>query len=141
MSGSAPHNIIRGTSAPLGTELSHNERNQTMSFDQAKIWQALEVRLAITENPRNRQMLQTVIEHSKAEAARDLGQMMAALVDNPQMHNWFNGRDHGPKGLEAVTKYYRNFCTNGAAVFESPKDRVVVDDHNRLFANEGVVGV
>jgi hypothetical protein len=101
-----------------------------MSFDQAKMWQALEDRLAVTENPRHRQMLQTVIDHAKAEAARDLDRMMATLVDDPQMHNWSNGRDHGPKGLKAVTEYYRNFCTSGGAVFESPKDRVVVDDHN-----------
>jgi hypothetical protein len=37
-----------------------------MDFDQAISWRGLEDRLARTDNPRHRKMLQTVIDHAKA---------------------------------------------------------------------------
>jgi hypothetical protein len=101
-----------------------------MVFDQAKMWHALEERLATTESPRQRQMLTVVIEHAKAEADRSVERLMATLIDDPQYHFWVRGRDVGPKGHDAVRKYYEYFATSGGAVFESPKDRVVVDDHH-----------
>ena len=36
-----------------------------MAFDQSLMWQALEARLAETDNPRHRQMLEVVIESPK----------------------------------------------------------------------------
>ncbi len=99
-----------------------------MEFDQAEMWKALEERLARTENPRHRQMLEVVIEHAKAEADRSVERLMATLVPEPQYHFWVGGRDVGPKGHAAVEQYYRNFAVSGGAVFESPKERIVVDD-------------
>ena len=55
---------------------------------------------------------------------------MATSVDNPQYHFWVRARDVGPKGRDRVHEYYVTFATSGGAVFESPKDRIVVDDHN-----------
>ena len=101
-----------------------------MTFDQAKMWHALEERFAATDNPRHRQMLATVIEHAKAEADCSVDRLMATLIDDPQYHFWVRGRDVGPKGYDAVRKYYEYYATSGGAVFESPKDRVVVDDHH-----------
>jgi len=101
-----------------------------VNFDQAKMWHALEDRLAATENPRHRQMLEVVIEHAKAEADCSVERLMATLIDDPQYHFWVRGRDVGPKGRDAVRSYYEQFATSGGAVFESPKDRVVVDDHH-----------
>jgi hypothetical protein len=101
-----------------------------MPFDQAKMWQAIEARLAATDNPRHRQMLEVVIEHAKAEADRSVERLMATLVDDPQYHFWVRARDVGPKGRDRVHDYYVAFATSGGAVFESPKDRIVVDDHN-----------
>jgi len=101
-----------------------------VTFDQAKMWQALEERLVATENPRHRQMLGVVIEHAKAEADRSVDRLMATLTDDPQYHFWVRGRDVGPKGFDAVRQYYEYFAAGGGAVFESPKDRVVVDDHH-----------
>ena len=99
-----------------------------IDFDQSVIWQQLEERLAKTENPRHRQMLQTVIDHGKAEAAGDVPAMLATLNDDPQYHFWGQGRDWGPKGLDAVRAYYVGFVASGAGFFESRKDRIVVDD-------------
>lgn len=101
-----------------------------MPLDQSVMWQAIEARLAATENPRHRQMLEVVIEHSKAEAARSVDRLMATLVDDPQYHFWIRGKDMGPKGRDGVLGYYVDFVRRGGAVFESPKERIVVDDHN-----------
>jgi hypothetical protein len=108
-----------------------------LQFDQSTIWRALEERLARTENPRHRQLLSVVIAHGKAEAARDLDGLMATLVADPQYHFWSNGRDHGPKGYDAVRDYYRDFVLSGGAVFESPKERIAVDDD--MVCHEGTL--
>jgi hypothetical protein len=99
-----------------------------MEFDQSEMWRALEERLARTENPRHRQLLEVVIEHAKAEADRSVDRLMATLVSDPRYHFWVGGRDVGPKGFEGVAEYYRNFVAGGGAIFESPKERIVVDD-------------
>ena len=101
-----------------------------MQLVQSTMWQAIEERLAITTNPRHRAMLEVVIADAQAEADRSVERLMATLVDDPQYHFWVGGRDVGPKGRTAVVAYYEQFVGSGGAVFESPKDRVVVDDHN-----------
>jgi hypothetical protein len=108
-----------------------------LKFDQSRIWADLEARLARTENPRHRQLLETVIAHGKAEAALDVDGLMATLVPEPQYHFWIGGRDLGPKGYDGVRAYYEAFATSGGAVFESPKERIVVDDDT--IAHEGVI--
>jgi hypothetical protein len=108
-----------------------------LQFDQSTIWHALEERLARTEHPRHRQLLSVVIAHGKAEAARDLDGLMDTLVADPQYHFWTNGVDHGPKGYDAVRAYYRDFVLSGGAVFESPKERIIVDDDS--IGHEGTI--
>jgi len=108
-----------------------------MQLDQSKMWETFERRLAATDDPRHRTMLEVVIEHARAEADRSVERLMATLVDDPQYHFWVAGRDIGPKGADAVHEYYVNFVGSGGAVFESPKDRVVVDDHNVVGEAEG----
>src|SRR3954469_17451491 len=98
-------------------------------IQQSRMWTALEERLAVTSDSRHRQMLAVVIEHAKAEAVRSVERLLATLVDDPQYHFWVNGRDLGPKGAAEVRAYYVDFVVNGGAIFESPKDRIVVDDH------------
>lgn len=106
------------------------------NFDQAKMWHGLQERLDRTDNPRHRQMLEVVIEHSRAEADRSVDRLMATLIDDPQYCFWVRGRDVGPKGYDAVRHYYEQFAIGGGAVFESPKDRVVVDDHHVVTESE-----
>ncbi len=101
-----------------------------MDFDQAISWYGLEDKLARTTNPRHRQMLQTVIDHARAESNGDVDGLMATLNDDPQYHFWNRGKDWGPKGLDGVRKYYEDFVASGAGFFESEKVRVVVDDDN-----------
>ena len=109
-----------------------------VSVDQSQMWLALEERLHHTNDPRHRQMLQAVIEHARAEADRSVERLMNTLVGDPQYHFWVAGRDIGPKGAAAVRDYYVEFVRGGGAVFASPKDRVVVDDHNIVSEAEVV---
>ena len=101
-----------------------------LEFDQSITWRDLEDRLAKTTNPRHRSMLQTVIEHAKAEANGDVDGLMATLGVNPQYHFWSGGRDWGPKGAAEIRTYYEQFVASGAGFFESYKPRIVVDDDN-----------
>ena len=46
------------------------------------MWQALEERLAATDDRRHRTMLEVVIEHAKAEADRSVERLMATLGED-----------------------------------------------------------
>lgn len=108
-----------------------------LAFDQAAVWRDLEARRDESKRERHRQLLQVVIDHGRAEVARDLDAVMATLVAEPRFHIWVGGRDVGPKGQDAVRSYYEAFFSGGGAVFASPKERIVVDD--RTIAHEGPV--
>jgi hypothetical protein len=101
-----------------------------VEFDQSVTWKELEDRLARTSNPRHRRMLQTVIDHARAESDGDVDGLMATLSSDPQYHFWSAGRDWGPKGAEQVRAFYEDFVASGAGFFESRKPRIVVDDDN-----------
>jgi hypothetical protein len=107
----------------------------TLDFVPARSWEALQARLDRTENQRHRQLLQVVINHVKFEIDRSLDGLMGTLVADPQYHFWSNGKDHGPKGYDAVRSYYEAFVLDGGAVFESIKERIVVDDD--IVSHEG----
>ena len=122
---------IQALAQRAGTRPCLDQKGTTMkTFDQSKMWQAIEERLAQTDNARHRKMLETVIEHARAEADRSVERLMKTLVDDPMYHFWVGGRDVGPKGTDGVRNYYGNFVAAGGAVFESPKERIVVDDYN-----------
>ena len=108
-----------------------------ITFDQSIGWQALEERLAVTESPRQRRLIETVIAHAKAEAEFDLDGLMKTLVAEPAYHFWRDGKDFGPKGYDGVRKYYDDFVASGAAVLTSRKDRIVVDDFS--ITHEGII--
>ena len=108
-----------------------------ITFDQSIGWQALEERLAVTESPRQRKLIETVIAHAKAEAEFDLDGLMKTLVAEPEYHFWRDGRDVGPKGYDGVRNYYKDFVASGAAVLTSRKDRIVADDHS--ITHEGII--
>jgi SnoaL-like protein len=107
-----------------------------MEFDLTITWQQLEDRLAKTTNLRHRKMLETVVEHAKAEAAGSVDRLLATLNDDPQYHFWSGGKDWGPKGRDAVRAYYESFVASGAGFFESYKPRIVVDDDNVVTESE-----
>lgn len=107
-----------------------------LTFDQTITWRHLEERLARTTSPRHRHMLQTVIDHARAESAASVDGLMATLCADPQYHFWSNGKDWGPKGHAAVRGFYENFVARGEGFFESHKARIVVDDDTVVTETE-----
>ena len=107
-----------------------------LTFDLSITWQELEKRLERTTSPRQRRMLQTVIDHGKAEAAASVDGLMATLCADPQYHFWSGGHDWGPKGHAAVRRFYENFVAGGEGFFESRKSRIVVDDDTVVTETE-----
>ena len=99
-----------------------------LDFDQSVTWQVLEKRIAETDSARQRAIMQTVLAHMKAEADADLDGLMNTLVADPQYHTWTAAGDTGPKGYDAVRKFYADFIAGGGAILVSPIDRLVVDD-------------
>jgi hypothetical protein len=101
-------------------------------FDAQQTWTSFEKFQGQTKTPRQAQILQTVIDHSRAEVAGDIDGVMATLTDNPEYHDYgvFKGvpTDTGPKGLDAVSALYNTMVDNGSYVIESQKHRVIVDD-------------
>jgi hypothetical protein len=108
-----------------------------LDFDQSVGWTALEARLAATDSERHRVVIQTVIDHAKAEAVGDIDGLMKTLVAEPQYHFWGPRGDTGPKGYEGVRRYYEDYVKSGAAILSSVKERVAVDD--RTICHEGTI--
>jgi hypothetical protein len=108
-----------------------------IDFDRSLGWKALVERLAVTDSPRQRTLIETVIAHAKAEADFDLDGLMATLVADPQYHFWVQGVDRGPKGAGGVREYYKAFVAGGGAVLSSPKERIIVDDNS--LCTEGTI--
>lgn len=101
-------------------------------FDAQQTWTSFAKFTDQTTTARQAQILQTVIDHSRAEVAGDIDAVMATLTDDPAYHDYgvFNGvvTDTGPKGLDAVVGLYNAMVDNGSYVIESQKHRVIVDD-------------
>jgi hypothetical protein len=95
----------------------------------------LRERLTETESPRQRAMLETVIEHLEAEEAMSIDRLLATLAPEPKYHLWANGADCGPKSREGITDYYTQLVVDNRAVLEFDIDRIVVDD--RCVVTEG----
>ena len=108
-----------------------------LEMDQSVGWEALERRLAETESPRQRLLLQNVIDHAKAESVGDVDTLMRTLVAEPRYHFWSARGDIGPKGQGNVRTYYEDYVKSGAAILTSVKERIIVDD--RSICHEGTL--
>jgi hypothetical protein len=96
--------------------------------DQGLSARILEERLARTESPRHRAMLETVVEHLKAEADISLDRLLATLAPTPEYHLWHNGSDIGPKGRDAIAAFYSQLVAEKRGILEFEITRTVVDD-------------
>lgn len=99
-----------------------------LTIDPSAGWRAVDERLARTENPRHRHLLEVVVGHLQAEMNQDLEGLMDSLVEDPIYHTWGSGRDTGPKGYEAVRAYYSALVQERRGVLEYTIERIVVDD-------------
>jgi hypothetical protein len=107
------------------------------SIDQSLSWRTIGERLARTDNPRHRKMLQTLADHLRAEEHQSLEELMATLVPDPQYHLWKNGADYGPKGAAGVRSFYTELVESKRGVLEYAIERIVVDDDN--IVTEGTI--
>lgn len=85
-------------------------------------------KIARTENPRHRQMLEVVREHLIAENASDIERVMATLTANPVYHTREPGGDKGPKGRDGVRAYYQGFFAIKGHFFECDFQYIAIDD-------------
>ena len=100
-----------------------------LQFDQTKTYRSVEEKLARTTNPRHRLLLQRLLQHSRGEVEADLEAVMATLAPNPVYRAWHGSPLLSPSGTYAVRKFYvEEVFGRGRHVFESNKDRIVVDD-------------
>jgi hypothetical protein len=109
----------------------------TALIDQSMAWRTVADRLAQTGNPRHRKMLQTLVDHLRAEEHLSLVELMATLVPEPDYHLWKQGADYGPKGAAAVRSYYSELVESKRGVLEYAIERIVVDDDN--VVTEGTI--
>jgi hypothetical protein len=94
--------------------------------DVSRSWTDLEVHRDQCTSERHRQVIQTVIDHLRAEIELDLDAILATLVPQPNFHVWVAGRDIGPKGAGPVWAYYEDFIAGGGALV-----RVTQGPHRR----------
>jgi len=109
----------------------------TTSIDQSLAWRTVADRLAQTDNPRHGKMLQTLVDHLRAEEHLSLVELMATLVPEPDYHLWKQGADYGPKGAAAVRSYYSELVESKRGILEYAIERIVVDDDT--IVTEGTI--
>jgi hypothetical protein len=96
--------------------------------DQGLSARLLQERLERTKDARHRRMLETVIDHLRAEVDASVDKLLATLVPRPEYHLWQNGSDYGPKGADQVAGYYQELVAAKRQILEFEIDRIVVDD-------------
>ena len=100
-------------------------------IDPRKNWRLPEKHLAEEEDPRRRRILETLIDHAKAEAAADFPALMETV--SPQAHyRSYATADpaineaQSPRGKDAVAAYYRAIVESGCHFIEHDVDRMAV---------------
>ena len=92
-------------------------------------------KIAKTENPRHRQMLEVVREHLVAENDSDIERVMATLTENPAYHTREPGGDNGPKGRDGVRAYYEGFfaikATSSSAISNTSRSAMTASSPKR----------
>lgn len=96
-------------------------------IDQRKNWAMAEARLATETDPRRRQVLETVVEHAKAEALPDYERLMATV--SPSAHYRFFGDDGvtDVNGKDGVGAFYADLVATARNAVEHAVDRMAVD--------------
>ena len=105
-------------------------------IDQSVTWRPVEERLETETDPVLRRNLEMLLQHMKAEAALDMGPLMATVSEKARYESFGGG--HPPLvGKAAVQKFYEDFAASGAHKLQFALDRLVVDKH--CILTEGVM--
>lgn len=98
-------------------------------IDPRNNWALAEKRLTDESDPRRRQILQTLIAHSKAEAKPDFDALMATVAPNAKYVSYTGGdgaKANSPNGKAAVGEYYSMIVGSGMNHIEHHVDRMAV---------------
>jgi hypothetical protein len=100
-------------------------------IDPRKNWQTAERHLAEEHEPRRRQILECLIEHSKAESCGDFGRLMDTVSPRAHYKTYAVSdeaeRDaQSPKGKDGVAAYYKGIVEAGCHRIEHDVERMVV---------------
>lgn len=100
-------------------------------IDPRKNWALAEKRLTDESDPRRRQILETLIAHSKAESAADFDALLATV--SPRAHYRSYASDdpamneaQSPQGKDGVAAYYRGIVESGCHHIEHDVERMAV---------------
>lgn len=111
-------------------------------IDPRKNWQMPEQFLASESDPRRRQILQTLIDHSKAECVADFDALMATVSPNAHYHSYATddpamNEAQSPKGKDGVAAYYQGIVGSGCHRIEHDIERMSVGEN--VITTEGVL--
>jgi len=98
-------------------------------IDPRKNWALAEKRLSDESDPRRRQILETLIAHSKAEAKPDFDALMATVAPNAKYVSYTGGdgaKANSPDGKAAVGEYYSMIVGSGMNHIEHDVERMAV---------------
>lgn len=97
-------------------------------FDQARTYKPIEEKLAKTTNPRHRQMLAMLLQHSRGEVEGDLEAVLGTLAPYP-VYKGVRASGPQPEGPEQIREFYiKEIFGAGRHIFEGNKSRITVDD-------------
>jgi hypothetical protein len=101
----------------------------TLVIDPRKNWALAEKRLTEESDPRRRQILETLIAHSKAEAKPDFDALMATVAKDARYVSYTGGegaKANSPKGKDAIQDYYSMIVGSGLNFIEHDVERMAV---------------
>ncbi len=100
-------------------------------IDPRKNWAMAEQFLAHEEDRGRQRILETLIAHSKAEAAADFEALMATVSPRAHYHSYVSGdgtinEAQSPQGKKAIASYYKNIVESGCHLIEHDVTRMAV---------------
>jgi hypothetical protein len=108
-------------------------------FDPTRTYKPIEEKLAGTSNPRHRQMLTMLLQHSRGEVEGDLEAVLGTLAPHP-VYKGVRATGPQPEGVEQIREFYINdIFGSGRHIFESNKSRITVDDETII--TEGTIRI
>ena len=100
-------------------------------IDPRKNWALAEKLRAAERDPRRQQILDTLIQHAKAEAAADFDSLMETVAPNARYLSYVTDDPamraaNSPQGRDGVADYYRGIVASGCHWIEHDVERIVV---------------
>lgn len=111
-------------------------------IDPRKTWKLAEEHLENENDPRRREILETLITHAKTECSADLDGLMETVSPNAHYHSYVSDEPamneaQSPKGKAGIAAYYTAIVESGCHRLEHDVERMSVG--NRVITTEGIL--